>query len=288
MDAPLSPDPRLAVHGFSLALPDGAEPVGTYGHARSGHAIIALGREPLLAVSWERVDMQPEPARTLRNAARSLKKSDRRLEATGQRDLRGGVVVGTWRGSRGDWHIGMRHCADARLCLIARQLVPGTPGAIAAMLAEASAFPIDGAWPWRIHGLSVDLGPWWRLAGLHNVAGLARGVWFRHTPKQRDAVREGVHADAVLVVRRFALMSRLLAGGTPLDWLRANLGTDERIVADRPAGAAIEAEVDAPGRTWWRRWRGRRERRRYRLEADPQADRLIVREFVGDDERPPW
>jgi hypothetical protein len=265
---------EIALHGLRCPVPPAWEPVGTYGHWRDGRAILASGRAAVCALTWTRTAIAPHTGRTLRRVGRAIRKDDRAAKAVDAHLAWGGAAGAAWTSPRGTWHAGVRWLPDAGVALVARQLAPGDPGDLRRMLDGAGAAAPDQSWVWRLHGLDLTLPPWWRLAGLHHVAGLVRGVWFRHP-------REARRADAVFVSRRFALAERMLAGGDPLDWLRANLRRNDTVHEHTAQQDVWNVVVDGPATSWWRRWRGQRDRRQYRLAVDRPADRFVVHEFRG-------
>ena len=273
----------LALHGWRIPLPSDVEPVGTYGHWRNGHALLARGRQAVLAFSWERTAITPDPRRTLNRITATI----RRQERVGRVEITADQRSATWTGPSGTWHAVFRQLQESGLVLVARQVVPAPPDDLHRMLADAEGFGAASAWPWNIHGIVLTLPPWWRLTGLRHVAGLARAVWFLQPPAKPDADREGLRTSAVLVARRFALAARLLAGRSPVDWLRSSLRAGERVITEESSAASVLATVDGPGATWWRRWRNQRDLAHYRLTVDAAADRLQVLEFRGAGD-PPW
>ncbi|GDY13520.1 hypothetical protein LBMAG53_23980 [Planctomycetota bacterium] len=274
---------ELALHGWRIPLPVEVEPVGIYGHWRNGHALLARGRQAVLAISWERTAITPDPQRTLNKITATI----RRQERVGRAEIAADQRSASWTGPSGTWHAVFRQLPESGLVLVARQLVPATPDDLRRMLAEAEGFAAATRWPWDVHGIAIELPAWWRLAGLHQVAGLARAVWFLQPPAKITADREGMRTTAVLVARRYALASRILAGRSPVDWLRVSLRAQEHVTTEETSSGVTLATVDGPGSTWWRRWRGRRETTRYRLTVDAAADRLLVLEFRGGGD-PPW
>ena len=136
----------------------------------------------------------------------------------------------------------------------------------------------DQPCPWRIHGLKADLPPWWRLHALEYVPGLARAVFF-HWPGG------GHRRDQVLVLRRYACATRLLAGTTPEQWLTCRLDPGEEVRQRGTTSDGIAwADGLTRGDTLWRRLRRQRQHRRLHVWVEAEEDRLVVQEWKGTGE----
>jgi hypothetical protein len=222
-------------------------------------------------LAWERRGVTPDGARTARSLAARLGR-DIGAGAMQHDPLADGGMIAV-RGPRGTGHAAWRHLPRAGAVLTVRQTAPGPAGPVrAAILAAAAVADADPA-RWRIHGLAVDLPPWWRLEGLESVAGLARGVWLRRQPGR-------LRAEAALVVRRWALAGRLLAGRPLPAWLRSVLDAGEAVTAEEERGGIVHAATRRAGPDWWSRIRGRR-RERLLWAWTEAPDRLVVHEWAG-------
>ncbi len=291
---PLQPGPTgLALHGWACDLPPGAEPAATFGTWRSGQVLLSIDRKPLVGVSWERTALSPDEAKTLLKIAKRLRAEHGAPVAPsgGQSDdltRHGGGIVAIAVATRaGLFRASLRRIDTAGVTLIARDLSPEAVDH-AGILASAEAWPVDAPWPWRIYGLDEVLPPWWRLESIEHVAGLVRALFFRFPPGRWRPGEQGRRERAVLVLRRWALAARVLAGKTPAEWLAGAIRSDETIEAVRelPPAGTIEATVRGPGATLWRRLRKQRDVRRFRLRFQPDIDRLTVAEFKGEGETP--
>lgn len=282
----------LALHGLCCTLPAGCEVVATYGDWRRGHLIAAADRTPRLALTWRRHRAAPDLQRTLATAGRRLTRGDVVGEPAGQSALGADGVIGRWRSPGGAFHAGVRTVATAGVTMVARQLQPGTQEELGSFLRSVEAHGEDAPWPWRLYGLDADLPPWWRLEGVSQLAGLARAVWF-HQP------RWAARPDQVLVLRRLACASRVLAGRTLVDWVRSGLGRNEVVTSVGP-GADVEHGADAehgaglmgmttsvPARSWWGRICGQRATRSLHAWIDATDDRLTLQEWTGNGEALP-
>ncbi len=285
---------RLALHGWACDLPPAAEPAATFGNWRAGQVLLAIDRRPLVGVSWERTAMPPDETKTLLKIARRLR-AEHGIPVGGQSDdltrHAGGIVAIAVPTRAGIFHASLRRCEGAGVTLIARDLAPDAVDHTG-FLSHAAAWPVDAPWPWRIYGLDEVLPPWWRLESIEHVAGLVRALFFRFPPGRWRPGVQGRRERAVLVLRRWALAARLLAGQAPVDWLAGAIRRDETIEAVRELAAAgavagaIEATVRGPGATLWRRLRRQRDVRLFRLSLQADIDRLTVAEFKGEGEAP--
>jgi hypothetical protein len=163
------------------------------------------------------------------------------------------------------------------VALTARALLPDTVADLPLTDLLAGADIQDAVrttiWSWRMHGLVLDLPSAWRLRGLVHQAGLVRALW-EHLPER------GSRPDGLLVVRRLACADRLLAGGTPGDWLRRDLHAGDMMERESAADGRFHLTLQRLGATWWRRWRGQRERVELTAWCD-EAGRLVVVEQRG-------
>jgi hypothetical protein len=230
-----------------------------------------------LVLGWERRGITPEPGRTSRALAARL---GRDLGAGAMRidGMDGGALVAV-HGRLGTGHGAWRHLSGAGTVLTVRQTGPGGPEPVLQAVAAATAVADGEAAAWRIHGLRADLPPWWRLQGVECVAGLARGVWLLRRPGR-------LRTEAALVVRRWALAGRMLAGRPVAEWLRSVLDPGEAVLAEDVQDGVVRLATRRAGPDWWSRLRGRRRERM--LWAWTEApDRLVVHEWAGGGEPVP-
>jgi hypothetical protein len=274
---------RISLHGFTLVLPADWELSGLSGDTARGYIVLAWtfadrpGREAVVRVAWRRgaaVDAQ----RTLLALGREFTNCPRK---PAHDEVVGTVRTGVWRNERGAWRAAVRVAGD--VALTARVLLPDTVADLPLTDLLAGADIQDAVrttiWSWRLHGLALDLPSAWRLRGLVHQAGLVRALW-EHLPER------GSRPDGLLVVRRLACADRLLAGGTPGDWLRRDLHAGDVVERESAAGGRFHLTLQRLGATWWRRWRGQRERVELTAWCD-DAGRLVVVEQRGAAERLP-
>lgn len=266
----------VAWQGISLRLPGGWEVAGTYGNWKSGHLLLARGRGPMLRVSWERRREQPDLDRTLAKAAKRVARETGCIALPGHEAAGpdGGVL--RCQGRSTEIAVGARRFAEAGVTVVWRQLAPSSPAELAAMVRAGSAVGEDAPAEWRIHGLACVLPPWWRSEGVQALAGLTRAVWFRYPNGRRSA-------DQVLVLRRLACAGRVLAGRSLEDWLRTTLHRGETATVEAVADG-VRLSCTRPATNWWRRWRGRRDVRRFDAWLEPEDDRVTVQEWTGSGE----
>lgn len=262
----------VAWQGLVLHLPDGCEIAGTYGAWRDGQMLVARDRQPSLSISWKRETLRPELDRTLAAAVKRLRKELPQAQAVGDEAAGSDGLLRRFTAPGGDRAVAVRHYREAGVTLVWRQLAPGPGFGDAVRAAEAVAS--DAPAPWIIHGLDLTLPPWWRVEGVQALAGLTRGVWMRY-PDGR------VKPDQVLVVRRMACASRVLANRTPSAWLQSTLQRNETVISETRLDEAWRLHCRRPGATWWRRLRGRTEERYFDLWLDEPADRLTIQEWTG-------
>jgi len=283
------PQGSLALHGFELLPPTGWEVAGVSGHAGDGWLLLARQRTPVVRVAWRRRALAADAQRTLTNLGKDLQ----RRHGCGALAVRSqphpDALAGTWDGTDGAWHAAVR--ASQGVTLTAVALVPAVP--VADLMGTAQIHGADEAWPWRLHGLDVLLPPWWRLTGVQHFAGLVRALWQHQNPAQR-------RPDAVLVLRRLACASRVLAGTTrriqPVsagwdsspslkDWLTTGVDRRDTItrITTREDGV-VHLVLTRPPAAWWWRWRGHQDQREVWGWIDEAADRLTVQEWRGSGE----
>jgi hypothetical protein len=265
----------LAMHGLRCRLPDDWEPVGTYGTSRKGYVLVAEGREARLSVSWERDAITPDLERSLSAVGKRLRREHGCGEVAAREAVGRDGLMGHWDSPAGEFHAAVRHFPEAKLTLIARQLAPGPAAPVRQAVSEAEGWAEHQSAPWQLYGLDLMLPPWWRLEGIQQLAGLVRGVWFHHPDGK-------LRVDQVLVVRRFACASRLIAGTTFAAWIKAGLQARERVEAENEADGVLHLGTLRPGKTWWRRLRGQEERRDFHAWIEDPADRMVLQEWSGE------
>ncbi len=270
------PEP-IAMHGVTWPLPEAFSVALTAGTWARGRVVVTDQVSAPLVLGWERRGVSPEPARTSRALAARL---GRDLGAGAMRvDGMGDGALVAVHGKAGTGHGAWRHLPDAGAVLTVRQSGPGTPEMVRAAISAASAVADGGAAAWRIHGLRADLPAWWRLQGVESVPGLARGVWLLRRPGR-------LRTEAALVVRRWALAGRLLAGRPVAAWLRSVLDPGETVLTEEDLGGIVRLATRRAGPDWWSRLRGRR-RERILWAWTEAPDRLVVQEWAGSGEPVP-
>jgi hypothetical protein len=278
MDPPGQPGPPppadVALHGIVVPLAPGYEVVGTYGGWRRGHLLVAEGRQARLSISWARHAAAPDLGRTLRAAGQRAAPGQVAGRQVAEEVLDAHARLGSWDGPQGAFHAAVRHLPAAGLTLVARQLSSAGSQEMRALIAAVRGVGPGQAAPWRIYGLDLELPPFWRLEGLQQLAGLVRGVWFRYPGR-------ALRPDQLLVMRRLACASRLLGSASLGDWVRSGLGRSEEVTGGSDAGGVVHLATTLPAGSWWRRLRGRRERRELYAWTVPAGDRLVVQEWKG-------
>jgi hypothetical protein len=266
----------LALHGFAVTPPAGWELAGISGHAGRGWLLLASERTPVVRVSWHRHAARPDLDRSLAGLGRMWERHHRAhlaVRTTPDEQQRSGE----WDSTAGTWHAMVRWFPHAHLTITVAGLVPGVCGS--ELFAQAEARAEDQAWSWRCYGIDLELPPWWRLAGVQQYAGLTRALWHHR-------VGNRFRPDQVLVVRRLACASRLLAGGDLETWVRAGLGRQVQIGRVVRHQGEVRLEADQPATTWWRRWRGDRDRQVLHAWLEEEPDRLVLVEWRGEGEAP--
>jgi hypothetical protein len=271
------PTEPIAMHGVAWSLPGRYGVALTAGTWARGRIVVTDRETAPLVLGWERRGVTPEPGRTSRALAARL---GRDLGAGAMRidGMDGGALVAV-QGRTGTGHGAWRHLPGAGAVLTVRQTGPGGPEPVLQAVAAASAVADGEAASWRIHGLRADLPPWWRLQGVECVAGLARGVWLLRRPGR-------LRTEAALVVRRWGLAGRMLAGRPVAEWLRSVLDPGEAVLTEEERDGVVRLATRRAGPDWWSRLRGRRRERILWawLEA---PDRLVVQEWAGSGEPVP-
>lgn len=267
----------LGWQGLLHGLPAEWEPVGMYGSWRKGHILLAEDRRPRLAIAWERRAIRPDLERTLKRAANAHRREAKASTTTPFESCGSDGVLTRLVG--GPSEIGMiaRRMEPAGVTVIYRQLGPGAIPQLRRLAQAGTAVGDDESARWAIHGLDVQLPPYWRSEGIQILAGFVRAVWF-HYP------HAGQKVDQVLVIRRYACATHLLAGRDLATWLSAQTDTRESVNVMESAADHAVVTCSAPGRTPWRRWRGRREERHLIAWIDRASDRLTVQETIGGGE----
>ena len=271
-----APLPGIAVHGIRVEPGPGLELAGTAGTWTRGRLVLAAGREPALALSWERRAITPDHERTRRRLAASLGQGGRIDDIAFEARSDGGLLIA--RGAGGRRHAAWRHLAASGAVLVARQLRPGDRAEAVTLLDQASAVADHAPTAWSLYGLRLDLPAWWRLQAVEVAPGLARGVWMLRPPRH-------LRTQAVIVMRRFALADRLLAGGTLAQWLRSRLEREETVLAEDQLGDGVRLRTRRPGWSWWRRWRGQSRDRVLHAWFDADG-RILVHEAAGAEPLP--
>jgi hypothetical protein len=268
---------RIGWQGLTHHLPVGWEVAGLYGSWRTGQMLVAEGREPRLSISWERKRMRPDLERTLAKTARKHL-ADFGATAIAPSEACGvdGIVVRMVGGEK-TAALAARRLDPAGITMVWRQLTPGSIPLLKRIAQATTGVADDEPATWAMHGLSIDLPPFWRSEGLQVLAGLVRGVWF-HYPGGRQRVAQA------LIMRRYACAEMLLEGRDLETWLRAQLfkGETAEVVASSSTSATIRS--DARGKTLWRRLRGIRETRQLSAVWNQTDDRLLVQETTGSGE----
>jgi hypothetical protein len=258
-------------------LPPGHGVALTAGTWARGRIVVTDRVSAPLVLGWERRGVTPEPARTSRALAARL---GRDLGAGSMRidGMDAGALVAV-HGRSGTGHGAWRHLPDAGAVLTVRQTGPGGPDPVRAAIAAATAVADGAAASWSIHGLRADLPPWWRLQAVECVPGLSRGVWLLRRPGR-------LRTEAALVLRRWALAGRLLAGRPVAEWLRSVLDPGEAVIGEEEHGGVVRLATRRAGPDWWSRLRGRR-RERILWAWTEAPDRLVVQEWAGTGEPVP-
>ncbi|MBA3847983.1 MAG: hypothetical protein H0X45_15245 [Planctomycetes bacterium] len=261
----------IALHGFAHPLPAGWELAANWGNWRAGRLVLADELRAHVQLSWARSSRTPDLAATL---ARAGKKLARAHPGAGMWDHRFESDRGfaCWRAHDGDRHVAVRRFACG-VSLVWQQVHPGSERDLEKLVDATTAVANDQPAPWRLHGLDLELPPWWRLEGVQHVAGLVRALWCRY-PDDR------VRPDQLLVVRRIACAHVVLGERTLDAWLRAHLRRSEVATSGRDGDVAM-VEATAPGPTWWRRLRRQHDRRRLHAWIEDDADRLVIQEWKG-------
>jgi hypothetical protein len=265
---------EVAIHGIVVPLPAGYEVVGTYGGWRRGHLLIAEGRQARLSVSWARHAAAPDLSRTLRTAGNRPDPGHVAGQQVAEEVIDQRARLGSWDGAQGAFHAAVRHFPEAGITVVARQLAPGASQEMRILISAVRAIAPGQPAPWRIYGLDLELPPYWRLEGLQQLAGLVRAVWFRY-PGQ------ALRPDQLLVMRRLACASRLLAGSPLGDWVRSGLSQREQVTASSENASVVHLSTTLPSANWWRRLRGRPDRRELYAWRVADLDRLVVQEWKG-------
>lgn len=263
----------VALHGWTLSLPEGWELAGTTGHERRGWLLLARDRQPVVRMAWRQHAVRPDLERSLDRAGAEVCRRGGCRRLTVRRAPDDQQRWGEWDGPAGTWHAAVRTFPGTGLTLAATALMPGLP--VGGLVATARALPGDAAWRWCAYGLDVHLPAWWRLVGIQTYAGLTRAVWGRRPSG-------GARTDQMLVLRRIACASRLLAGGDPGAWLLAGLDGRERMREQDAAAGVWRMTTARPAANWWRRWRGGSDVRVLHAWIEEDADRLLVQEWRGD------
>jgi hypothetical protein len=270
MDLPES----LAVHGIRLRCPSGWEIAGVYGGWRRGQLILSFQRQAILGVNWQRGRSAPDLPRSLRTIGRNIAKAERAQGEFSSQALGSDGLIGTWKFANGTCLLAAaRDFRRSETTLLLRQLAPFADLADIALAAETCGD--SEATPWSMHGLAVTLPPWWRLEGMQHLAGLTRAVWC-HYPNGR------MRPDQVLVLRRLALASTLLAGKGPEAWIRSHLRRRETATTVSATAASCHLVCRQPARNWLRRLFGRIDERHIHAVVEHGSDRLVIQEWKGD------
>jgi hypothetical protein len=264
----------VALHGFVIPLETGDEVVGTYGGWRRGHLLVAAGRQARLSISWARHAAAPDLSRTLRAAGRRSGPGQVAGLQVADEAIDGHARLGSWDSPQGAFHAAVRHLPAAGLTLVVRQLAPGGSAEMRTLIAAVHGVASDQAAPWRIYGLDLELPPSWRLEGLQQLAGLVRAVWFRYPGR-------ALRPDQLLVMRRLACASRLLASSSLGDWVRSGLSRREQLTGSSEDGGLVHLSTTLPAGSWWRRLRGKSDRRELYAWTVAEGDRLVLQEWKG-------
>lgn len=267
----------LAWQGCLHDLPPGWEPVGMYGSWRKGQVIIAEDRRPRVAIAWERRAMTPVLERTANTVAKAHRRAVGASQVSPPEPCGPDGVVVRLVGGPTEIAIGVRRVAQAQATIVYRQLSPGPMVEFRRLIMATTAVADDEAATWSIHGLRVDLPPYWRTEGIQVLAGFVRGVWF-HYPHGKERV------DSVLILRRYACASHLLAGRDLVTWLTSQAEKQEVTTVHDTTATSAHLTLTGPGRTWWRRLRRRPQVRHLYAWVDSESDRLTVQETTGDGE----
>lgn len=267
----------LGWQGLQHGLPAGWEPVGMYGSWRKGQILLAEDRRPRLAIAWERRAVRPDLERTLKRAANHYRREVKASVMTPPESCGSDGVLTRLVGGPTELAVVARRLEPAGVTVVYRQLSAGAIPQLRRLVQAGTAAGDDEPARWSLHGIDVELPPHWRNEGIQILSGFVRAVWF-HYPHGREKV------DQVLILRRYACATQLLAGRDLATWLCAQ--ADKRETAEVRETAEDQASIrcSAPGRTPWRRWRGRREERHLTAWIDRVSDRLTVQESIGSGE----
>lgn len=265
---------RISWQGIDLYCPAHWEPAGMYGSWKAGQIIMAEGREPRMAVSWERKDMRPDIDKTAVKAAKQHMKRVGATNLTPPEPLGVDGSLVRMIGGPTDRAVGVRRVESAKATLIWRQLAPGSMAMLRKMIRSADAAADNETATWVIHGLNITLPPKWRSEGIQVLAGFVRGVWFHYSGRY-DQV------DQALIMRRYACAERLLDGQSLVTWLIKQMGKAAICETIEQRADFVELACTTPAGSWWRKFRGKREKRQVYAWLEGDNDRLTVQETIG-------
>ncbi|TVR15981.1 MAG: hypothetical protein EA401_02070 [Planctomycetota bacterium] len=268
----------LSLHGWRTQHPAHWDLVVNRGMWSEGFIVLADGRHGKVNITWQRLKRTPDLDKTLRRLDNRIAKDAGRGRFTLANidDIPGRGKFMRWVGSDGDVFGAIVRATDAPMIFVLRDVEP-SDGRTLKRIALACTGDLDDApTRWIMHGIDIDLPPYWRLEGLQNLVGMTRGVWM-HYPDG------GQKASDVLTLRRYAMASHLLDGTSLEEWLVDHLNPKDFMLerrTDRTTGiTTVDCEVQAKG--WIRRLRGERDPRIYHAWLEPEMDRLMVQEWRG-------
>ncbi|TVR49272.1 MAG: hypothetical protein EA402_00130 [Planctomycetota bacterium] len=265
------------MHGWSCEHPAHWDVVVNKGQWSEGFIVLADGRHGKINLTWQRLRRTPDLDKTLRRLDQRISRDAGRgrftLTTIDDIPQRGKYM--RWVGRDGDVFGAILRAVEAPVIFVLRDVEPSDGLALKRMALSCQAQ--DDALPtrWTLHGIDVELPPWWRLEGLQNLVGLTRAVWM-HYP-------DGGHKAAdVLTLRRFAMASHLLKEQSMAEWLMGHLNPRDHIAEREVSEDGITKVVtEVTPNSWIRRLRGEKDPRIFHAWHEPELDRLVVQEWRG-------
>lgn len=272
-----TPWKTLALHGWHTEHPADWDVVVNRGLWEDGFIVLADGRHGRVNLTWQRLKRTPDLDKTLRRLDQRISKDAGRgrYALTNIEDIPGRGKFMRWVGRDGDVYGAIVRAVSAPVIFVLRDVEPSDGLAVKRMALACDALPDQEPTTWNLHGINVQLPPWWRLEGLQNLVGMTRAVWMHYPAGDRRA------AD-VLTIRRFAMASHLLKDLSMEEWLVQHLNPRDRVVErlTLPDGVTkVHSEVTPKG--WIRRLRGERDPRIFYAWQEEEWDRLVVQEWRG-------
>ena len=265
----------LALHGFSCLFPQSWEIVASRGNWERGHVVLAEHPLPKLNLTWQRSKRAFDIQRTQNTLRKRIAKETGATAVKEEACANRGILMRYHGEQTGQFHsLIIQPNPDQGLLLIFRQLSQASADDLRDLAQTIQTRMTAPLFPWRLHKLEADLSPYWRLQGMNAFVGMTRAVWF-YQKKLGDTTEQ------ILVLRRYAIPDQVLGKQSLSAWTKERLHKKETVVAERQDDNVYVCCIEAPGRTWWRRLRGRGERKVIQAWYD-HDQRLMIQEWRGD------